>query len=187
MRFHWLAGLGVCLAAGLAQAQNAGVALSEKSAYFTYGTLVGGQSFGRNEMNFGFLYNTNETYILHAGLEVRDEAGTRVPGLEVGVGGRFNLAGQGGKEVFAFALGGEMRYRLPQAERFALAGEFYYAPDIVTFLDARSYSTWALQAEYEILPQARIHAGYRRFEARTVGGRYVDLDKGVRVGVEVEF
>ncbi len=187
MRFHWLAGLGVCLAAGLAQAQNAGVALSEKSAYFTYGTLVGGQSFGRNEMNFGFLYNTNETYILHAGLEVRDEAGTRVPGLEVGVGGRFNLAGQGGTEVFAFALGGEMRYRLPQAERFALAGEFYYAPDIVTFLDARSYSTWALQAEYEILPQARIHAGYRRFEARTVGGRYVDLDKGVRVGVEVEF
>jgi len=190
MAYRWTMGLialALSLAAGAAPAQTAGVALSEKSAYFTYGRLVGGQSFGRNELGFGLLYNTDDTFIFHAGLEVSDEVGTNFPGLEAGVGGRLNLANRGDTDVLAFAIGGHLRYRLPNAERFALAGEGYYAPDIVTFLDARSFWTWSLQGEYEILPTATVYLGYRRFEAGLRGGADMALDKGLRAGVQVRF
>ncbi len=187
MGFRCLALIVALLLGGPAWAQSAGLALSETSAYFTYGTLVGGQSFGQNEARFGLLYNTANTFLVQAGLQVRDEAGTRVPGLEAGVGGHLTVAVRDEREVLAFAVGGLVRYRLPQAERFAVAGEGFYAPDIVSFLDAKAYWTWALQVEYEILPQASVHLGYRRFEARTRGGTRFGLDKGLRVGVEVQF
>ena len=86
-----LALFSVCLTTNLF-AQNLEISLSDKSAKFTYGTLVGASTAGRTELNTGILYNDDHNFLFDIGILVIDAAGSKSPGLKVGVGPKFYYA-----------------------------------------------------------------------------------------------
>jgi len=177
-----------------AWAQSASISLSEDSALFNYNLLVGGQSFGRSEFGVGFLFNQDKNYLLEVGLQVKDEADAQIPGLTVGLGGKFYGAtltdlkdNKEDQDVMALAIAGMLRFAIPRYERFALRADVSYAPNIVTFLDADRFWELAFRAEFEVLPTAAGFIEYRQFTVDLEKANTVDIDAGVRLGIYITF
>ena len=161
-----------------ALAQTFDINLSDKSAQFKYSTRIGNPNEGRSELGFGFLYNDDDNYLGEAGLLIIDVAGTKTPGLEVGVGPKLYVGrhDKTGGDAVAVGIGGQLRYKLAALPRlnFSLAG--YYAPSIVSFADADNITEVNVQVGYEILPTANIYLGYRhiRVDFDPIGKKTID-------------
>jgi hypothetical protein len=168
-------------------AQTATVSLSENSAHLKYSLLVGGQSFGRSEFGAGFLFNSNDDYLAEVALQVIDEAGSKAPGLSVGLGGKFYGASVPSADLLALAIGGFLRYELPGAERFTLGIDAYYAPNIVSFMDAERFWETALRGEFAVLPQASAFLEIRNFGTELDNGNEIDIGEGARLGLRITF
>lgn len=173
-----------------ASAQRIDINLKQDSARFSYITLIGGSTFGRTELNAGILYNEDSNKVANVGLQVIDMAGSKTPGLELGVGPRFYYMDhdKSNSNAAAIALGGQLRYKLPSLQRLAFIGKLFYAPSITTTLDADSLYETGLGVSYEILPTANIYVNYRRIHAsfnKGVGGQ--TLDNGTVIGVDFSF
>ena len=166
------------------------VNLNQDSARFTYYSLIGGSTYGRTEMSTGLLYNEDKNYLLELGLQVVDVAGSESPGLEVGVGPKLYYMNSDTPDVsgLAIAIGGIIRYNLPQMQRLALQGSAYYAPSITSTLDTDNFFEYGVRVAYEILPTANIYLGYRRIRVDyTKGVGSHTLDDGAMVGMNFSF
>ena len=182
-----LAGLSLSTAAN---AQRIDITLKEDSARFSYVTLIGGSTFGRTEMNMGVLYNEDKNTAFDIGLQVIDVAGSKTPGLELGVGPRFYYLRHDLLDVdaAAIALGGQLRYKLPSVQRLSLIGNAFYAPSITATLDADSLYELGLGVAYELLPTANVYLLYRRIRVDfTKGVGAENIDSGVSLGVNFTF
>ena len=182
-----LAGL---LLSATANAQKIDITLKQDSARFSYITLIGGSTFGRTEMNTGLLYNEDKNTAVNIGLQVIDVAGSKTPGLELGVGPRFYYLRHDEADVdaAAIALGGQLRYKLPSVQRLSFIGSAFYAPSITATLDADSMYEIGLGVAYELLPTANAYLLYRRIRADfTKGVGAENLDSGVSLGMSFTF
>ena len=170
-----------------ATAQTASITLSESSAQLGYGFLVGGSNYGRTEIGVDFLYNDDDAYIADASLLVFDEVGSKMKGLVAGLGGKVYGAAADSKEFLALGVGGMLRFAIPQNKRLILGVDGYYAPPIVSFLNADRFYEVAGRVQYEVLPQASAYVEYRKFFAETDTGGKGSIEKGYRVGMEINF
>lgn len=184
-------GFGVVLlsASVAANAQTASIALSDSSAQLGYGFLVGGSSYGRNEFKVDFLYNSNDVYLLSTSFQVFDEVGSKVRGLTAGLGGKLYGATDNSvdSDVLSFGVGGMLRYALPQEKRLIFGVDGYYAPPIISFLDADRFFEVAARIEYEVLPTASVFIEYRQFTMQFSKGADHDLEAGGRLGLDIDF
>jgi len=181
--------LGLILAGmvGGAQAgQTVALGFSEHSAQAKYTKDVGSGQIGGAEAGAGLLFNSSGDFLVEASLNVFNEAGTKLPGLVLGLGGKTYLSSWDSREILALAIGGQVNYPIPSYERFVLHLDAYYAPDIVTFRDANAFLELATRAEYELLPQGAAFVEWRRFAART-GGYMEKVDTGLRLGFRIKF
>lgn len=173
-----------------ASAQRVDVTLKQDSARFSYISLIGGSTFGRTEMRAGILYNEDSNMAADIGLQVIDVAGSKTPGLELGVGPRFYYLKHHDSDssTAAIALGGQLRYKLPSVQRLAFIGNAYYAPSITTTLDADSMYEIGVGVGYELLPTANVYLSYRRIRADfTKGVGSENIDNGVSLGFDFTF
>lgn len=173
-----------------ASAQRIDITLKQDSARFSYITLIGGSTFGRTEMSTSFLYNEDENTAVDIGLQVIDVAGSKTPGLELGVGPRFYYLRHGDTDAdaAAIALGGQLRYKLPSVQRLAFIGSAFYAPSITSTLDAHSMYEIDFGVAYELLPTANAYLLYRRIRADfTKGIGAKNIDSGVSLGMNFTF
>ena len=182
--------LGSALISGNASAQRLDINLKQDSARFSYITLIGGSTFGRTEMNTGILYNEDNNLAANIGLQVIDVAGSKTPGLELGVGPRFYYLkhDKSHSNGAAIALGGHLRYKLPSVPRLSFTGRLFYAPSITATLDSDSMYETGVGISYEILPTANVYVHYRRIHAdftSNVGGK--TIDNGTVLGVNFTF
>jgi len=173
-----------------ASAQTVSIGLSESSAQLGYSFLVGGSNYGRTEVGVDFLYNDEDVYIADTSLLVFDEVGSKMRGLVAGLGGKVyavSISNQSvNQEYLTLGVGGMLRFALPQNKRFIFGVDGYYAPPIVSFLDADRFYEAAGRVEYEVLPQASAYAEYRKFYVETGTGEG-SIEKGYRVGLEIDF
>lgn len=178
--------LSVSLAAS---AQTASIALSDSSAQLGYGFLVGSSSYGRNEFKVDFLYNSDDVYLLSTGMQVFGEVGSKVRGLVAGLGGKLYGATDNSSkdEVLSFGVGGMLRYALPQEKRLIFGIDGYYAPPIISFLDADRFYEIAGRIEYEVLETASVFIEYRQFTMKRSNGNRHDLEAGGRLGLNIQF
>lgn len=190
---HFMKKLGLGLAMLLlsmgAGAQTFNIAFNDSSAQLGYGFLVGGSSYGRNEFRVDFLYNSDEVYLVDASMQVFDEVGSKSQGFTAGLGGKLYGASlvDANREMFAVGVGGMLRYALPQLERRLIFGvDGYYAPPIISFIDADRFFEAAARVEFELLPTASIYLEYHQVTMRD-NGKDVDLNKGGRFGLEMNF
>ena len=174
-----------------ASAQTASITLSESSAQLGYSFLIGGSNYGRTEVGVDFLYNDEDVYIADASLLVFDEVGSKMRGLVAGLGGKAYGASASKnstrQEYLVLGIGGMLRFALPQNKRIIFGVDGYYAPPIVSFLDADRFYETAGRIEYEVLPQASAFVEYRKFYVETDFGGKGSIEKGYRVGMEINF
>lgn len=160
--------------------------LNNKSAQIRLATVIGGTTVGRTQTSIGFLYNDDEKYVVDLGLLVIDVAGSKSPGLEIGVGPKLYFADGDKGEAVAIGLGGQLRYKIPALQRLNFGLEGYYAPDIVSFAEADSMYEVGFRVGYEILPTADVYAGYRRIRAEFDKGDET-LDESLMLGFKLSF
>ena len=163
--------------------------LSAESAQIKYATLVGASNFGRTEFGLGFLYHEDKNYLGEVSLLVIDEAGTKSPGLELGVGAKFYYAyaDKPDLSVSAIGLGGQFRYRHTSAPRIIYGAALFYAPGIVTFQDGDQLFEADVRIEYEILPTANIYGGYRYIETEIKSRKDLKIDDNFIIGLRIKF
>lgn len=170
-------------------ARSFDINLSSDAAQFKYGSLVGGTNYGRTEMGIGFLYNEDDNYLGEIGLLVIDEAGSKTPGLELGVGPKFWFGGsdKADVDVAAIGLGGQFRYKNFNVPRIVYGASIYYAPSIVSFIDADNMLEYDIRVEYELLPTANVYVGYRSIEADIKNRDNVEIDNSAIIGLRFKF
>ena len=174
---------------GTAQAANALISLSDHSALMRFNLWVGGQSFGRSEAGMGLLFNDSDSYLIEGAFHVIDEAGTRAPGLVLGLGTKFYAGFKPGVSATALGLGLTTSYTIPAANRVFIGLDGYIAPPIVTGMDADWLWEWAALLGYKVLQdQADVYVGFREYGVllkNDAGTSY--FDRSLRLGVKITF
>jgi len=162
------------------------IALSDESAQFKTQMPVGGTTLGRSEIALGFLYHDEERYVLDTALLVIDVAGSKTPGLELGVGPKAYYIDSNLGTAFSIALGGQMRYKMRNLPRYFVSAKVFYAPGIVSFGDAKDVYEFGIYANYELLPTADIYLGYHHIHADFDQGSQ-SVDESLMFGMKVGF
>jgi hypothetical protein len=67
-------------------------------------------------------------------------------------------------DVFAVSLGAEIRYELDKNSGFAIAGQAFYAPDVLTFGTADNLTDLSARLEVRLQPRLTVFGGMRWFE-----------------------
>lgn len=140
--------------------------------------------------DFGILYNEDpeqlDDTLVHAGLMVNGENWSKSGTFDISLGGRMIYSSPGELDLSALAIGGSLRFS--PVHRLGIGGSAFYAPDIISFMDAENYGEITLRLDYQVLPQAFVFVGYRNVEVDIVDGpRNVELDEGAHVGMKLLF
>ncbi len=191
MKFiNTLTAVTLLMLATAVNAQRLDMNLGQDSVRLTHVSLVGGSTFGRTEMSAGILYNEANNTVLDLGLQVIDVAGSKTPGLEVGVGPKLYWVSADTNNAYglAVALGGKLRYKLRSLPRTLVQGSAHYAPGITSTVDVDSLLETNLRMGYELLPTANTYIGYRRIMVEFGRAKQTQtVDSGVYVGLEMTF
>lgn len=164
--------------------------LSKDAAQFKY-TLPSGIA-GKSDLFTSLTYNDVGDLMLDGGLMVLTEEGT-VPGLSLGFGAKAVAASLDNialsrKEVAGVALGTQVRYELPADRRFALVGEFHYAPGIISFGDLDHFTQGVARGEFAMSPLIQVYVGYR-YSKFFMDKGFADskVDNDVHIGMRLAF
>ncbi|GAB1231625.1 YfaZ family protein [Ferrigenium sp. UT4] len=182
--------IGLVLASSLAMADTLDINLSNSAAQFKYGVPSG--IAGKSSLFASFLYNDDNDAMADAGLLVLNEEGS-VPGLTLGIGAKavaasLNKVAPSRKFVSAVALGGQVRFEVPADRRFAVVGEYHYAPSIISFGDVNHFSQLAVRGEFSISPLTQAYIGYRDSKFNLDKGLpTADLENGAHIGIRLSF
>lgn len=184
--------LSCALLAGVALPASANdfeAALSKDTAQFTFrsdSSLIG---WGGADLGFGLFYNDDSDYLLQLGLMQMRQPSEENP-LTFGVGVRAYAGNldDADQDVFAFALGGELRYTIPGTMPMAFYLRAHYAPEITSFSDADEVYDYNLGFQIEALPQTTAFIGWRHLEIDTDDAGDVELDDDrLHLGVRLTF
>ncbi len=186
MRLRILFATLALISTSTAHAYSTELALSNETARFNFSSFVGGFQGGRAQFDAGLLFNEDDDYVINTGLHVIDVAGTKSPGVQLGVGGTAYFADIGASNGLALALGGQISFRPQNFNRINLSANFHFAPGIVSFLDAERFTEYGARLEYSLLPQADVFIGWTKIEM-DVDGEELRAAKDTHLGIRISF
>jgi len=172
-----------------AKANDFEAALSRDTAQFTFrsdSSLIG---WGGSDLAFGLFYNDDSDLMLDASIMQMRQASEETPlTFGVGVKGYLGTLDDPDQDVFAIAIGGEIRYTFPGTMPMAVYGRAFYAPPITSFSDADELIDYTVGFQIEALPQTTAFIGIRYFEVDTDDeGDYQLDDNEIHLGVRLTF
>ena len=92
------------------------------------------------------------------------------------------------EDVMALSLGGEIRFYFDPQRRFAVSGQAFYAPDILSFGSADNLTDLSARAEMQVSERVMAFAGMRWFEFDlTDGGGERTLQEEVFIGLKYQL
>lgn len=171
--------------AALAASQELDLSLNSDSFRVGYATAVNDAL----RLEAGFLHDSDDGQVVHAGLVVTGEAMPGSQNLVAGIGGRLAyLDGDGrDREGYALGVGGSVRWLIPRYERFALSGELYWAPNILAGGDAEEYVDSSIRLGYSVTRRAEIYVGARYLRVDYDQRPSVNFDTGMHAGFNLRF
>jgi len=181
--------LSVVFAAATAGADTLGVDLSSDAAKLSFLRPLPPEGL---EAGGGLMIHDDDGEIIEADLHLVDRPEPGRNALVLGIGGKLPVIMDDRRDAdgAALAIGGKLRWTLPQYNRAAVAGNLYYAPSATSFSDIDGYQEYAVRGEFQILEQANVFVGYRNIElsydGRSRGGDR-DFDDGVYAGLNIDF
>ncbi len=140
------------------------------------------------EFSVGALFNNDQNdWVASTGLLANGEKVTSGARIEASVGGKIYGASVSNQDILALGLGGQIRV-FPNNGPLAISGYFFYAPDVVTFVDGKRFWEGGLRLEYEVIKKtASVYIGTRKVKAKLDNGSEVTVDSGGHVGVRINF
>jgi hypothetical protein len=181
--------MAVC-AISPAAAQDLDISLNSDAAQFQVSyPLDKHKQFPKGELNGSLIFSTDDDMIVGVGARVAGETGSATPGLSAGLGARLFGGSAEDNGMAALALNGALRYSPPPFPRFGIGMEFFYAPNIVTFIEADNYLHWELRVEYEVLPESYVYVGFRKLRVGLEDDDEdeTDVDSGGHIGLKIHF
>jgi len=168
-----------------AVAHEIDLSLNSGAFRVTYATPVGDGL----RLEGGWLHDTDEGDVAHAGFLVTGDAAPGGQKVTAGIGVRLAYLGGDGsqRDGYALGVGGSLRWVVPRYDRFAVSGEWYWAPDILSGGDAEKYVDGTVRVGYSVTRQAEVYLG-----ARYTGADYKDrpsilFDTGMHAGFNLRF
>ncbi|HSC48301.1 MAG TPA: YfaZ family outer membrane protein [Gammaproteobacteria bacterium] len=139
--------------------------------------------------DLGYLHHTDRVDVLDAGLALNGNASPVGSPLIFNVGAKaFFISPKNVNENgLAIGVGANFRYTWPTYNRFAIGGELYYAPSIVSFRNTDRYLQAGVRAAYQVLRNADLYVGYRYVSAAFGGSSNITLDSSLMVGMSLTF
>ena len=170
---------------------NAGdfeAALSSETAEFTFRSDSSVIGWGGSDLALGLFYNDDSDLIGQASLIQMRQASEETP-LTFGVGVKAYLGylDDPSADVFALAIGGEVRYTIPGTMPMAIYGRAFWAPDITSFSDTEGVIDYSIGFQIEALPQTIAFVGIRHLEFDLEDGDYKADDSNIHLGVRLTF
>ena len=109
--------------------------------------------------------------------------------LTLGIGIKVDHTTAGNLDFLAASLGIEAEYRLPTAVPLYVGGAFYYAPEVLAFMDARHYVEGTVHVDIEVIQRGRVTFGYRNIETEydVAGDGDVSFNKSLYGGFKFAF
>jgi hypothetical protein len=170
---------------------NAGdfeAALSKETAQFTFRSDSSVIGWGGADFALGLFYNEESDYIFQASLLQMRQASEENPlTFGVGVKGYLGQLDKPNKDVFAFGIGGQIRYTIAGTMPMAVYLEGFFAPEITSFSDSDEIRDYSFGFQIEALPQTIAFVGVRHLEIETNLGDYEADDDNVHFGVRLTF
>ena len=171
-----------------ANANDFEAALSKETAQFTFrsdSSLIG---WGGSDLGLGLFYNEDSDFILQASLLQMRQASEETP-LTFGVGVKAYLGqlDDPDEDVFAFGIGGQVRYTIAGTMPMAAYVKGYYAPEITSFGDTEEVIDYTIGFQIEALPQTIAFIGLRHLEFEGDDGSYDADDDNIHFGVRLTF
>jgi hypothetical protein len=166
--------------------------LSDSSVQLQYLSALGRDALGKTEFHVGLLYVDRNNLLSDFGVLVKDDVGSSLPGVSVGVGikglaAKVRGGNPANSTASAVALGAMIRYSPPGISRLGIVNQVYLSPNIVTFGDADRYVEIQVRGEFEVTPQAVVYLGYRKIGFGIKSQPYTVLDQGFNLGVRLSF
>ena len=165
------------------------ISVSEESVQLRYVRPMSqpNDNIEEGQLGFGLFFNEERDIVASANYYV-DASALRINRLSVLIGpvAYAALLSEENTDVFALALGAEVRYRLLRDPQVTIVGQAVYAPDILTFGSADNVWDVVGRAEVPITDRVTGFAGFRLFEIDLVQGK-TELEESVHIGLRYRF
>ncbi|MDH3219253.1 MAG: YfaZ family outer membrane protein [Gammaproteobacteria bacterium] len=163
-------------------------ALSKETAQFTFRSDSSVIGWGGADLSLGLFYNEESDYVIQGGLlQMRQPSEQNPLTFGVGVKGYLGQLDKPDKDVFAFAVGGQVRYTIAGTMPMAVFLEGFFAPEITSFSDSDAIIDYTFGFQIEALPQTVAFIGVRHFEIELDRADYEADDDNVHFGVRLTF
>ncbi|MFO7593240.1 MAG: YfaZ family outer membrane protein [Pseudomonadota bacterium] len=173
-------------------ADNLDVNLRDEAIRAIYTMDMQSRGKGGVSTEFGLLYSEDQKKLddtlYHLGLNVTGENWSQSGTFAITLGGRAYFSSSDQGDMAALAFGGALRFS--PVHRVGVGGHVYYAPDITSFMDIKSFRETGVRVDYQILPQAFVYLGYRNIEVDledNLGGHNFELDDDAHIGFKLLF
>lgn len=148
--------------------------------------------FGTNsDMQVGAGYTYHEGKLHIGNLDFHAQGRTAMGNLPTTAGLGFRAIGwdseRGNVDGGAVGLGGFATVNVPDAPGLSFTGGLHYAPSILAFGDSEDMTSLELRANYRVIRNAEVFAGYRYLNTDLENRRDIHLDEGVLVGMKLFF
>lgn len=109
------------------------------------------------------------------------------PQLSGGFGGKIYGVDDDYDNYGALAIGGNLKYTIPEFTDLSVSTEIFYAPTVTTTADSVSLIEFTLRAEYSMFENASLYGGVRHIEAERDNGGEHEFDSGPHAGIRIDF
>jgi hypothetical protein len=190
MKLHQWGWVVVLLGAAMpAAADQVDINFSGDAAAFSYIKPL--QTEGL-ELGGRWLHDTEDGDIADANLHMVDRPEPGRNALVLGIGGKLPAIMDDVRDAdgAALAIGGKLRWTLPEYNRAAVAGSIYYAPSATSMSDIDGYQEYSVRGEFQLLEDANVYLGFRHIELsfdKDSDGADRDFEDGVYAGFNIDF
>ncbi|MEM7612299.1 MAG: YfaZ family outer membrane protein [Pseudomonadota bacterium] len=172
--------------ASQAMAAELDLNLNDDAARLTYAWDISPRDL---RLDAGWLHHQDRGDVINFGLHLTGEASGGSNPLEGGLGGKLFYVDPDsvGLDATAVALGGFLKYTLPDYDRINAYAHVYFAPDVLVFGDGERYQEFEARIGYNVLREADIYLGMRYSNIRFEPGGSVTMDNGLHAGIQLRF
>jgi hypothetical protein len=159
------------------------LALSDQTAQLRYRapTDIGGQP--RSETSYAVFLSEDRDIVASAALLFGTELNLGPLQIQLGPQAYAALLDEENNDVFALAIGAQVRYDLVRSRGIAIVGGAYWSPDVLTFGQADNITDFMARAEMRFADRVIGFAGYRWFRLDLLDRVDRDLQNEVFAGI----
>ena len=110
-------------------------------------------------------------------------------GFNFGIGFKLNYTQVNEKKFMSLPIGLEALYALPSSDLVPmfLEANIYYAPEVLSFLDAKNYVEYRINYNIEMIQNVRLNVGYRNMSTNYFNQGKLNYNNSFNVGFRIAF